>query len=389
MSRQVCSREELVRLREQQMSYLRHHHADPGVMKNHTSIYQVSERTYYRHKKLAAGPPEDAVFQGGQYHEHPESLIREKVIKAHREASENYISLSSTDLYAAVSMKVAAIDPNKNVTLDNVHKVARRANIFLRMPSKVLKAHDPETNRRRNSMAHDACAAVQQAITNRVLVAAMDEASFQVGPVVGTKKVYATTHGLTFDNLPANVRSLKVNLMTFVTREGSMASFTYLNNTNKAVFEENLRAFLERLRITRDPPDVLLLFDNARYHSNEVLFRVRSDYPFFRWARLPVYSPDTNPTEFVFHVLKSDIRHHRTRGWDMTQNQWNDLVRETRWSLAVSWIPWIVWRTSRFHSSWVMLGLTSVWRRMSALRKWKINSVGLNLTPHARLLCVL
>ena len=89
-------------------------------------------------------------------------------------------------------------------------------------------------------MAHNACAAVQQATGNRVLVAAMDEASFQVGPVVGKKEVYATTHGLTFDNLRANARSLQVNLMTFVRRECSMASFTYLNNTNKAVLEENL-----------------------------------------------------------------------------------------------------------------------------------------------------
>jgi len=114
--------------------------------------------------------------------------------------------------------------------------------------------------------------------------------------------VYASPEGLTHGDVPGNPRLAKVNLMTFTMRDGTAWSITYTTNTNQVIFEDNLRRFLTHLQANYGSSHVLLLMDNAPYHTERVLTRVRESHHLFNWVRLPVCSPDTNPSEFFFHM---------------------------------------------------------------------------------------
>jgi transposase len=56
--------------------------------------------------------------------------------------------------------------------------------------------------------------------------------------------------------------------------------------------------------------NMLLLLDGARTHSEEGMNALQKRYPFFRWMKLPPYSPDANPVEYVISELKAYIYKH-------------------------------------------------------------------------------
>jgi len=312
-----------------QMSYLHAHRDLPAavLMQRYMETFGVSRSCYFNHRHIYRTSRENAVFRGGAGPHRPHGLIRTTIVEVYDAACVRGESLTSYELHAEVSRRVAAVNRDARVTLRNVRKLARKEGIRLCRASHVKHAHNPATNARRNEMSQVAMAAIQEAQREGVLIAAVDESSVQLESIAAGRRVFAGRNGENYSNLPANARSLKVNLMTFVMETGASPSFLYHANSNQRLFEQNLRSFLAYIAREVQPPNVLLLFDNAPYHTDRVLERARVDFPFFKWARLPVYSPDTNPAEFFFRMVKADIRRTTELRRDMSQDEWYGIVR--------------------------------------------------------------
>jgi transposase len=58
-------------------------------------------------------------------------------------------------------------------------------------------------------------------------------------------------------------------------------------------------------------PEVVLLIDNAPWHAGKVVEEALAAHPHLRFKRLPSYSPQLNPIERLWKVLRRRATHNR------------------------------------------------------------------------------
>ena len=78
----------------------------------------------------------------------------------------------------------------------------------------------------------------------------------------------------------------------------------------EAAFAAHLR-HIGRLYPAEKHPRVVLVIDNAPWHRGEAVARALADNPHLGFYRLPGYSPQLNPIERFWRVLRRRATHNR------------------------------------------------------------------------------
>jgi len=83
-------------------------------------------------------------------------------------------------------------------------------------------------------------------------------------------------------------------------------------------------------------PKIIIILDNASFHKKkEIVERIEKNLPNIRLEYLPVYSPDYNLIELVWHSAKEYIAHRNFENKEQLQKTVNYLLNEG--GLVINW----------------------------------------------------
>lgn len=126
-------------------------------------------------------------------------------------------------------------------------------------------------------------------------------------------------------------RGRRYRILPAYTQDGILLSRVFQGSTDSAVFEDFIEQLLQHCGRWPEPKSVLVM-DNASFHHSE---RVRElcEGAGVRLEFLPPYSPDLNPIEDFFGVLKGFIR----KNWhEYEANPEQDFAAFLEWCISVA-----------------------------------------------------
>ena len=123
-------------------------------------------------------------------------------------------------------------------------------------------------------------------------------------------------------NIPGQRRRGRINVMGAIRESDRKRVGFFIKRGNADIFLEQLQQFNELIKqewvnkgnpcedFQSHGPKIILILDNASFHKRQdILSRVSQELPNFRLDFLPVYSPDYNIIELVWHSCKEYIAH--------------------------------------------------------------------------------
>lgn len=311
---------------ENRVNYLRNHSDIPNLLTHYKSTFAREDSTFYTDLKLAKSNENVVTVPRSSHMKGKFGLIRQCMIKAYETAAAKDESLTLVELHGRTTELVHRTDPDKEVAYETVTRYARRQGYPLVQASKVRNVLDPTTNKRRKITARTCVREIEEAERNDTDVAFMDESSAQYSVVTKNTKVLRTPQGTAYNNSASTNITSRASITLYITEE-EIEHYHVKQTTNKKEdFKKDLVVWLKKRR-RQGKGDVLLLLDNAPIHSEDMMEEVQEDFPEFHWCRLPVYSPDTNTVEYVFHTSKSGLRKNRDHSKVYAPDEWVEFVR--------------------------------------------------------------
>ena len=110
-------------------------------------------------------------------------------------------------------------------------------------------------------------------------------------------------------------RGKRWHILPAYTQDGVIIKRVYQGSTDSAIFNDFIMELVQYCGKYPGPRSVIVM-DNASIHHSEEL-RLICEYAGVKLVYLPPYSPDFNPIEEFFSVLKSFIRRHWRRNKDI------------------------------------------------------------------------
>ena len=96
---------------------------------------------------------------------------------------------------------------------------------------------------------------------------------------------------------------------------GDMCPLVFEGTLNKYIFAEYIKTFLKPSLA----PDDILLLDNSSVHRSKLVLDTLDEYG-IKYLFLPPYSPDFNPIELLWSLMKSVLRKLKARTHDKLEN---------------------------------------------------------------------
>lgn len=101
-------------------------------------------------------------------------------------------------------------------------------------------------------------------------------------------------------------RERRYQILPAYAQDGIVLARVYQGSTDSSVFEDFVQQLLAHCGRWPEPKSVLVM-DNASFHHSERVAQLCSDAG-VKLVYLPPYSPDLNPIEEFFAVLKAFVR---------------------------------------------------------------------------------
>ena len=149
-------------------------------------------------------------------------------------------------------------------------------------------------------------------------------------------------------NITGQRRRGRINVMGAIRESDRKRVCFFIKRGNADIFLEQLQEFNELIKqewvnqgnrsedFPLHGPRIILILDNASFHKRQdILIRLSEELPNFRLEFLPVYSPDYNIIELVWHSCKEYIAHRLFKSVDELKDLLEKLLNQGE--LAIQW----------------------------------------------------
>lgn len=149
-------------------------------------------------------------------------------------------------------------------------------------------------------------------------------------------------------NVTGQRRRGRINVMGAIRESDRKRVCFFIEKGNADIFLEQLQQFNELIKqewvnkgnccedFTLHGPRIILILDNASFHKRQdILIRLSEELPNFRLDFLPVYSPDYNIIELVWHSCKEYIAHRLFQSVDELKLLLDKLLNQGE--LVIKW----------------------------------------------------
>ncbi len=149
-------------------------------------------------------------------------------------------------------------------------------------------------------------------------------------------------------NITGQRRRGRINVMGAIRESDRKRVGFFIKKGNADIFLEQLQQFNELIKqewvnkgnrledFQSHGPRIILILDNASFHKRQdILSRLSQELPNFRLDFLPVYSPDYNMIELVWHSCKEYIAHRLFQSIDELQLLLDRLLNQGE--LVINW----------------------------------------------------
>ncbi len=125
--------------------------------------------------------------------------------------------------------------------------------------------------------------------------------------------------------------------MCFVIKKGDSETFyEQLENLKEEVKNEWISKGNNEKNFEEYGPKIIIILDNASFQKKkEIVERIENNLPNIRLEYLPVYSPDYNLIELVWHSAKEYIAHRNFENKEQLEKTVNYLLNEG--GLVINW----------------------------------------------------
>jgi transposase len=125
--------------------------------------------------------------------------------------------------------------------------------------------------------------------------------------------------------------------MCFVIKKGDSETFyEQLEKLKEEVKKEWVSKGNNEKDFEEYGPKIIIILDNASFHKKkEIVERIEKKLPNIRLEYLPVYSPDYNLIELVWHSAKEYIAHREFKNKEQLEKTVNYLLNEG--GLVINW----------------------------------------------------
>jgi len=136
-------------------------------------------------------------------------------------------------------------------------------------------------------------------------------------------------------NVMGALRSTDKKRICFMIEQGNTASrntesfYEQLNKFYQEIIKEWVEAGNKAEDFTKKGPKIIIVLDNASYHKKqEILDKIKKEFPNIVLEHLPTYSPDYNLIELVWHSAKEYIAHREFKTKEELEEIVNQLLNE-------------------------------------------------------------
>lgn len=138
-------------------------------------------------------------------------------------------------------------------------------------------------------------------------------------------------------NIMGGLRYSDKKRMCFVIKKGDSETFyEQLEKFWKEVKNEWVSKGNNEKDFEEKGPTIIIILDNASFHKKkEIIERIEKNLPNLRLEYLPVYSPDYNLIELVWHSAKEYIAHREFENKEQLEKTVNYLLNEG--GLVINW----------------------------------------------------
>jgi transposase len=149
-------------------------------------------------------------------------------------------------------------------------------------------------------------------------------------------------------NITGQRRRGRINVMGAIRESDRKRVCFFIKRGNADIFLEQLQEFNELIKqewvnqgnrsedFPLHGPRIILILDNASFHKRQdILIRLSEELPNFRLEFLPVYSPDYNIIELVWHSCKEYIAHRLFQSVDELKLLLDKLLNQGE--LVIKW----------------------------------------------------
>ena len=115
-----------------------------------------------------------------------------------------------------------------------------------------------------------------------------------------------------------DVRFERKSILSTIQLNGTMCPLVFDGTLNKFIFAHYIKSCLKP---TLSPENILLL-DNSSVHTSKLALDTLKECG-INYLFLPPYSPDLNPIELLWALMKSVLRKHKARTHDKLEDAIN------------------------------------------------------------------
>jgi transposase len=138
-------------------------------------------------------------------------------------------------------------------------------------------------------------------------------------------------------NIMGGLRYSDKKRICFLIKKGDSQTFyEQLEKLNESLKKEWVNKGNNQEDFEKIGPKIIIILDNASFHKKkEILAKIEQNLPNLRLEYLPVYSPDYNLVELVWHSAKEYIAHREFENKEKLAKTVNELLNEG--GLVINW----------------------------------------------------